>query len=131
MLKIDFYGAEKILRLTPITQQSVLIGENILRKHVRVFSKLDDVQISSFDELWELQFSTASSTYSLYVYALYPVSYLLNAFEVTADVKYLHKARDLSIAFLWWESREDKKISSKRKKILFGDHATSNRTQAL
>ena len=86
---IDFFGAEKILRLTPISRDTVAIANAILENDVRVFPSLPNVQVGALNELWTMQFQSAQSTYALYVYALNPISYLLNAYEKTEQSSYL------------------------------------------
>lgn len=130
-MAIDFFNSEKILRLTPITKETKEIADEILKGNVRVFPKLANVKVQGVSELWEMKFEASPSTYALYVYALYPLSYLLNAYELTEDKRYLDKAVSLALDFLDWEEVEKKQINKKRNKILFGDHAVSNRTQAL
>lgn len=128
---IDFFNSEKILRLTPITKETKEIADGILKGQVRIFPKLANVKVQELSELWEMKFESSPSTYSLYVYALYPLSYLLNAYELTGDEAYLNRAVSLALDFLDWEEGSKKQINKKRGKILFGDHAVSNRTQAL
>lgn len=130
-MAFNFFNSEKILRLTPITQDSVDIADKMMSGDVKIFPKLTNVKVDNLDELWEMTFTSAPSTYSVYLYALYPVSYLLNAYEITDDTNYLDKALELAISFISWESSEVKKVNAKRLKILFGDHAVSNRTQSL
>lgn len=130
-MAINFFNSEKILRVTPLAKDTEVVADNILAGDVRVFSKLPNVQVSALDELWEMKFESAPSTYALYVYALYPVSYLLNAYETTGGSGYLNNAAALAISFLDWELKSGKGINNKRKKILCGDHAVSNRTQVL
>lgn len=130
-MSIDFFNSEKILRLTPIGSDTIIVADNIFNNNVKVFPTLESVSVECLKELWEMTFPTAMSTYSLYVYALYPVSYLLNAFEITSKNCYLNLALELAENFLRWEVKENKKINQKRKNILFGDHAVSNRTQCL
>lgn len=130
-MTIDFFNSEKILRLTPIIKETKKIADEILEGNVRVFPKLVNVKVQRLSELWEMKFETSPSTYALYVYALYPLSYLLNAYELTEDKRYLDKAVSLALDFLDWEGGDKKQINEKRSKILFGDHAVSNRTQAL
>jgi len=128
---IDFFNSEKILRLTPIIKETKEIADEILEGNVRVFPKLANVKVQRLSELWEVKFETSPSTFALYVYALYPLSYLLNAYELTEGKRYLDKAVSLTLDFLDWEEGDKKQINKKRSKILFGDHAVSNRTQAL
>lgn len=128
---IDFFNSETILRLTPLAKNTEVVAKNIISGNVRVFPKLSNIEVNSVDELWEITFDSSPSTYALYVYALYPISYLLNAYEVTGDETYLDNALALSLSFIRWELKGHKNINEKRKKILFGDHALSNRTQVL
>lgn len=130
MKKMNFFNSEKIIRLTPLTTDSVEVANEIIAKNVKVFPKLKNVLVDNLSDLWEMSFSSSPSTYCLYIYALYPVSYLLNAFEKTGEEKYLVYAKDLVLNFISWESKE-KSISAKKLKILYGDHAVSNRTQAM
>lgn len=130
MKKINFLNSEKIFRLTPLSGDSVDVANQIIEKNVKVFPKLRNVLVDNLSDLWEMQFTSSPSTYCLYIYALYPVSYLLNAFEQTGDEKYLEQATELTLDFIFWESKE-KLISEKKSKILNGDHAVSNRTQAM
>lgn len=130
-MELDFFNSEKMLRLTPVVRESTKIANEILSGEVSVFPKLSKVKVKRLSELWERKFEATPSTYALYVYALYPVSYLLNAYEVTEDSCYLSQALKLSLDFLDWESRGDKRINKKRMRILFGDHAISNRTRVL
>lgn len=130
-MAINFFNSEKILRLTPIIKETKEIADEILEGNVRVFPKLVNVKVHRLSELWDMKFETSPSTYALYVYALYPLSYLLNAYELTDDEEYLGKAVSLALDFLGWEAGDTKQINKKRSNILFGDHAVSNRTQAL
>lgn len=130
-MAINFFNSEKILRLTPLAKDTETVADNILAGDVRVFPKLPNVRVGSLEELWEMQFESAPSTYALYVYALYPVSYLLNAYEATGRSSYLKNALTLAMSFLDWELASGKGINKRRNKILFGDHAVSNRTQVL
>lgn len=128
---MNFFNAEGILRLTPINSDTVTIADKILKKDIKIFPSLESIRVDNFNDLWELQFPEPRSTYALYVYALYPVSYLLNAYEVTSSVTYLEQASNIAEDFLAWESSNKKTINKKRRKILFGDHAVSNRTQCF
>ena len=128
---IDFFKSEKIIRLTPIVQETQEIADNLLAGDVRVFPKLRNIKVDNWSSLWEISFDSSPSTYALYVYALYPVSYLINAYELSKESRYLDEAVMLTLDFLAWESRDNKKVSQQRLKILFGDHAVSNRTQTL
>lgn len=130
MKKINFLNSEKIFRLTPLSGDSVDVANKIIQKNVKVFPKLKSVLVENLSDLWEMQFTSSPSTYCLYIYALYPVSYLLNAFEQTGDEKYLEQATELTLNFISWESKK-KLISEKKSKILYGDHAVSNRTQTM
>lgn len=134
-LDINFFNSEKILRLTQITNKTQEIADKILEGDIQIFPTLPLIKMKnkeySYIDLCEMDFSTAQSTYALYTYALYPISYLLNSYEITLDQKYLEKALQLTIDFLLWEISFNKKISHKREIILFGDHSISNRTQVL
>lgn len=130
MKKINFLNSEKIFRLTPLSDDSVDVADQIIQKNVKVFPKLKNVLVDNLSDLWEMQFTSSPSTYCLYIYALYPVSYLLNAYEQTSDERYLEQAEELTLNFISWESKE-KLISEKKSKILYGDHAVSNRTQTM
>ena len=130
-MQINFFNAETITRLTSLTNDTNSIADRILDHDVKIFPKLDSVQVKDLNQLWEMPFPKSPSTYSLYVYALYPVSYLLNAYEGTRRAHYLERALALANSFLEWESSNKKNISAKRNNILIGDHAVSNRTQCL
>lgn len=130
MKKINFLNSEKIVRLTPLATDSVEVANEIIAKNVKVFPKLKNVTVENLSDLWEMQFPSSPSTYCLYIYALYPVSYLLNAFEETGEERYLTYAKDLALNFISWESKK-KNINAKKLKILYGDHSVSNRTQAM
>lgn len=131
MDNINFFDSELIIRLTPLTSETINIAEDILSKNVKVFHSLSNIKVEKLEYLWEVDLPTAPSTYALYIYAMYPVSYLLNAFEKTNDKKYLYEALSLSKSFVDWQNKDKKNINSKREKILFGDHSTSNRTQVF
>lgn len=130
-MPINFFNSEKILRLTPIAKETKEIADKILSGNVRIFPKLDNVKVNDTSELWEMNFDSSPSTYALYLYALYPVSYLLNAYEDEGNNRYINEALALALNFIEWESKSDKKINKKRSEILLGDHAVSNRTQVL
>jgi hypothetical protein len=130
-MAINFFNSEKILRLTPLAKDTKAVADNMVAGDVRVFPKLPNVQVNALEDLWEMKFESAPSTYALYVYALYPVSYLLNAYEATRGSDYLEKAVALVNSFIDWELKSEKGIDNKRKQVLFGDHAVSNRTQVL
>ena len=130
-MSIDFFNSERILRLTPIGNDTESVADKILEGDFRIFPKLPNVTVPYVDELWEMKFELAPSTYALYVYALYPVSYLLNAYELTGRVKYLDHATEFVKSFFAWEKQKDKRINEKRFNILYGDHSYSNRTQVL
>lgn len=129
--KINFFNSEAIVRLTPIKDNTILVADNILRGQWKIFPTLLDLDIESIDNIWEMKYPSTESTYALYTYALYPLSYLLNAYEVSGNEIYLDHSLIISQSFISWINSSDKKISSKRKNILFGDHAVSNRTQSL
>lgn len=130
-IKINFLSSENIIRLTGIKKDSIIIADQILEGSIRIFPTLSNIEIDGIDKLWEIGFKTAQTTYSLYTYALYPVSYLLNAYEVSGEEKYLENAAIISNSFINWVNSDNKNISNKRMGILFSDHAVSNRTQAL
>ena len=130
-IKINFLSSENIIRLTGIKKDSIIIADQILEGSIRIFPTLSNIEINEIDKLWEIGFKTAQTTYSLYTYALYPVSYLLNAYEVSGEEKYLENAAIISNSFINWVNSDNKNISNKRMGILFSDHAVSNRTQAL
>lgn len=129
--KIDFFDSEAIIRLTPIKENTLSIADNILINKWKIFPTLSELNVENINSLWEMKYPSTESTYSLYTYALYPVSYLLNAYEVSGKENYLNKALLISQSFISWINSPNKKLSTKRKKILFGDHAVSNRTQTL
>lgn len=129
--KINLFNSSDILRLTPIKNDTISVADNIISGKCRIFPTLPEINVENLDQLWEFVFPSAQSTYSLYTYALYPVSYLLNAYELSGKKQYLDKALDLSEKFCIWLNSSEKKINNKRKVILWGDHAVSNRTQAL
>jgi hypothetical protein len=128
---VDLFKSEKIIRLTPIGNDTVEIADRILNGDVRIFPGLDNIKVDKYSDLWEYNFKVAESTFSNYIYALYPVSYLLNAYEVTNEFIYLDSALKISINFIEWMALSNKNINKKRFKILSGDHAVSNRTQCL
>lgn len=128
---VNFLNSEGIVRLTPIKDNTLLVGDNILDGKWKIFPTLPDLDIEKLDGVWEMKYPSTESTYSLYTYALYPVSYLLNAYEVSGNEVYLNAALSITQNFISWLNLENKKISKKRKVILWGDHAVSNRTQAL
>ena len=120
---INFFGSEKIIRLTPLQKDTVEVANEILVGNVRVFTKLPNVKVKAIEELWEMQFDSTPSTYAVYTYALYPVSYLLNAYEESGSVNYLNKALALTLHFVGWELKISKNINGKRSKLLFVDQA--------
>ncbi len=128
---VNFLNSESIVRLTPIKNNTLLVADNILDGKWKIFPTLPDLDIEKVDGVWEMKYPSTESTYSLYSYALYPVSYLLNAYEVSGKEIYLNAALSITRNFISWLNSENKKISKKRKVILWGDHAVSNRTQAL
>ncbi len=129
--KINFFNSDAIIRLTPIKDNTLLVANNIMNGKWKIFPTLPDLDIEDIDSVWEMKYPSTESTYSLYTYALYPLSYLLNAYEVSGDESYLDKALVISQSFISWINSSDIKLSAKRKKILFGDHSVSNRTQSL
>ena len=129
--KINFFNSDAIIRLTPIKDNTLLVANNIMNGKWKIFPTLPDLDIEDIDSVWEMKYPSTESTYSLYTYALYPLSYLLNAYEVSSDESYLDKALVISQSFISWINSSDIKLSAKRKKILFGDHSVSNRTQSL
>lgn len=129
--EINFFNSEKILRLTAIKADTLEVADKIINGYWKIFPTLPEIEVKEPSDVWEMSFSSAQSTYSLYTYALYPVSYLLNAYEVSKNTFYLINALDLTQNFLLWLNSSDKTLSDKRIKILWGDHAVSNRTQVL
>lgn len=129
--KVNLFNSSDILRLTPIKSDTISVADNIINGKCRIFPTLPEIDVENLGQLWEFIFPAAQSTYSLYTYALYPVSYLLNAYELSGKKQYLDEALDLSEKFCAWLNSSDKKINNKRQVILWGDHAVSNRTQAL
>ena len=129
--KVNFFKSEAVIRLTPIKSDTLLIADNIIDGKWRIFPTLPDLDITDIDSIWEMKYPSTESTYSLYTYALYPMSYLLNAYEVSGEKSYLDKAVSISQSFISWLNSSEQKLNIKRQKILFGDHAISNRTQAL
>lgn len=129
--KINFFNSEAIIRLTPIKDNTLLVANNIINGKWKIFPTLPDLDIEDIDSIWEMRYPSAESTYSLYTYALYPLSYLLNAYEISGDENYLDRALLILQSFIFWINSPEKHLSVKRKKILYGDHAVSNRTQSL
>ncbi|WP_444903975.1 heparinase II/III family protein [Microbulbifer sp. CnH-101-E] len=130
-MKINFYNAEKILRLTPIGKKTISIADDILNNKVRLSPVLSNIQVNDLNELWEMRFESAQTTYSLYTYTFHPVSYLLNAYEVSENEVYLERAIAYVNSFIKWEAQEKKNITKSMRRVLLGDHAFSNRTQSL
>lgn len=128
---VNFLNSEGIVRLTPIKDNTLLVADNILDGKWKIFPTLPDLDIEKVDSVWEMKYPSTESTYSLYTYALYPVSYLLNAYEFSNNEVYLDKALLIAQSFIFWLNSSDKNLSIKRKNILWGDHAVSNRTQSL
>lgn len=127
----NFLGSEKIIRLTPINNDSKKIADNIVSGLFQIFPTLPSVNIDTINDLWAFEFNNSKSTYHLYSYALYPVSYLLNAYETEENDNYLKQAMFITQSFIKWLPRADIEIGKKRLNILWGDHAVSNRTQTL
>ncbi|USD22389.1 heparinase II/III domain-containing protein [Microbulbifer variabilis] len=130
-MNFNFFNSERIIRLTPITKDTVQVADSIIRNNIKVFPTLPNISVTSLNDLWWTRFTSAQSTYSLYIYAFYPISYLLNAYEITQNEIYLNNALKLVDGFYRWEAQGFKKINKKMRKILHGDHAFSNRTQSL
>ncbi|MEY8715379.1 heparinase II/III family protein [Francisella philomiragia] len=124
-------ACERTIRLTAIQANTVKIAENIINGKVLVFPKLPEIKLSNNQKLWDFEFTKSVKTYQIYTHAFYPISYLCNAYDVTGDIRFLHKAKDLIIEWIEYSSILTKGIDKQLHPLMWGDHATSNRSQVI
>lgn len=110
-----------IFKRNPINNKSVEIANQIISNHLYVHASWKPVPYSEPLD-WTVD-PYESITWRYYLHSLDIVGYLVNAYEVTNDSKYIDKAKDLIQSWINNNPLPNGDIKSDS----WGDHSTANR----
>ncbi len=114
----------KIIKISNKNPETINIADKIMNNQIYIFSSLDIIDFSKGIN-WDYQHHTNPQTYQLYLQALNCVSFLLNAFEISNDKKYLLKAKEIIES--WYDYQIKKPVNT----MVWYDHPTAYRAHNL
>ena len=121
------YSSQEDSRIEPTTEinaQTLEIANLILNNQFYFRDSLDIVDFSKGIK-WDYEHIKNKNAYQLQLHAFRPVSYLVNAFEVSRDITYLEKAKEIIDSWLRYEKTDHENM------FVWYDHATADRAQTL
>lgn len=114
----------KIIKISNKNPETINIANKIMDNQIYIFSSLDIIDFSEGIN-WDYQHHTNAQTYQLYLQALNCVSFLLNAFEISQEQKYLLKAKEIIES--WYEYQIKQPVNN----MVWYDHPTAYRAHNL
>ncbi|WP_374017414.1 alginate lyase family protein [Paenibacillus thiaminolyticus] len=114
----------KILKTTHINNNTIKIADLILDNQFYLFAGLDVIPFNNRID-WNYQHYKQGSSYQLYLHALYPISFLVNAYEVSKCVKYLEKSLHIIEDWSQFEQSEHRNL------MIWYDHPSAHRIQNI
>lgn len=120
---MNFKGLKnsKLLRLTPLDETSVIIADKIMNNRFYLSSSLEEIYFKDAID-WEYTHKNNMNSYLLYIHTLSVMSYLVNAYEITCNKKYLQKANEIIESWMEYEK------SYKKNAMIWYDHTVAVRT---
>ena len=115
---------KRIKTVTGIKRNSVEIANQILANQFYFSKSMDIIEFSPTID-WDYQHHKNKNSYQLYLHALHSLSYLTNAFEVSGDLRYLEKGKQILTQWRRYEAKNPENM------FVWYDHAVANRTQTL
>ncbi|WP_404329949.1 heparinase II/III family protein [Mesobacillus maritimus] len=114
----------KIIKISNKSHETIDIANKIMQNQIYLFASLDLIDFSNGFN-WDYQHHTNPQTYQLYLQALNPISFLLNAVEATDDISYLYKAKE--IVESWYDYQSTKPNNT----MVWYDHTIAYRAHNL
>lgn len=122
-VKLDVHP-EDVFRLFEKNKRKASIADYALNNRIVPFPGFDVTDFNS--GIWKITKSEKyGNSYSLYIHSLRVTVELMLAFEATREIKYFDKAEEIILSWI-----EHSKTNDSNKMIWY-DHTTANRTQAL
>lgn len=122
-VKLDVHP-EDVFRLFEKNKRKASIADYALNNRIVPFPGFDVTDFNS--GIWKVTKSEKyGNSYSLYIHSLRVTVELMLAFEATREIKYFDKAEEIILSWI-----EHSKTNDSNKMIWY-DHTTANRTQAL
>jgi len=115
---------KRVETITEIKSNTIEIANLILENQFYLNKGMDVIDFS-VAIAWNYEHNKNKNSYQLYLHALHPISYLVNAFEVSEKLKYLEKAKSVLEDWLRYE------MTNHENMFVWYDHAVANRTQTL
>ncbi|SFK18369.1 Heparinase II/III N-terminus [Halobacillus dabanensis] len=123
-IKLNSLETSQLIKITNVNRKSTDIGNQILRNNFFIKNGLDSIDFSEGIN-WDYEHGASGNTYQLYLQSLNVLSYLLNAFEQSSNLKYLLKAHEITES---WIAYNDKDPDNS---MLWYDHPTAYRAHNL
>lgn len=91
---------KNIIKKSEIKSKNIInIADNICNNRIIICSQFKECNINNIKDLWNLELEPIK-TFKAYLYGLYPISYLCNAFEYNKDIRYLEKAKEIILSYM-------------------------------
>lgn len=104
------------------------LADAILRGEIYVDSSIVEPYICELENIdWNVNFSQSPGTFQLYLQALNPTAYLVQAYYINNNIEYLNAARQIIES--WMSYKES--YGSEKNPYLWYDHGTAIRTNNL
>ncbi|MFD0618103.1 alginate lyase family protein [Paenibacillus sp. GCM10027629] len=112
---------ECILKRTHATGTAAIDrAESIYSNNIYLHQSLVEHTVKSINEVWELQ-GEPRNTYQVYLHSFQFLSYLNNGYEVTKNIKYLTRIKEVILGWLNYNNKENSQF-------IWYDFSVANRT---
>lgn len=103
-------------------------ADEICNGNIYVESSITEAYSCNIQDIdWNVKFTKSPGTFSLYLLALNPVSYLSQAYQLTGNDTYMNTAKDIISQWIRYKNS----LESKENPYLWYDHGTAIRTNNL
>ena len=119
--QLEVIESKSLLTTTKKNKKTLEIADNIMHNNFYLMDGLDVIQFTDTID-WNYIHPKSSNTYKLYIQCLNVISYLVDAYQLTSEKKYLFKANEILLDWINYISHD--KTDNKYKWV---DHSVSNR----
>lgn len=122
----DSYNWKYDFKITD--SEIVEVADAILRGEIYVDSTIVEPYLCELENIdWDVNFSLSPGTFQLYLQALNPMAYLVQAYYVNNNIEYLNAARQIIESWISYKESSD----SENNPYLWYDHGTAIRANNL
>lgn len=122
---VKYIEPKKLIKVSTPNERSLDRAESIMKNEFFLMNNLETISFDTKIE-WNYSHHTSANTYQLYIQCLNVISYLCDGFAKNNDEKYLLKAYEILLDWIYFV-----KTDQEKNKFKWVDHTVANRVMNI